>query len=128
MAAIILMFSILALNMELTTLAPQYINFGSQVYIANNSTGQTERCSLDAPPNKCTMTQIGFFFKILYLFKLLIGTIINTISIRISFFSIIYLVASFIFVGAFLIGSIIAIFKSKPSNIEERDSDSDEDE
>jgi LMBR1 domain-containing protein 1 len=114
MAAIILMFSILALNMELTTLAPQYINFGSQVYIANNSTGQTERCSLDAPPNKCTMTQIG--------------TIINTISIRISFFSIIYLIASFIFVGAFLIGSIIAIFKSKPSNIEERDSDSDEDE
>lgn len=57
-AAIILMLSILALNMELTTIAPQYANFGSQTWRSDNST-EVHPCSLDAPPGKCTMTQIG---------------------------------------------------------------------
>lgn len=58
MTSALLMFIILALNMEITTLAPQYANWGSQVYIPENST-QLNPCSLDAPEADCTMTQIG---------------------------------------------------------------------
>jgi LMBR1 domain-containing protein 1 len=58
LAAVILMFSILALNMEITTLAPNYASFGSQMY-RNTTTGEVKSCSLNAPPSLCTMTEIG---------------------------------------------------------------------
>jgi len=111
--AIILMFSILSLNMEVTTLAPQYANFGTQMFY-NETANELQRCSLDAPPGNCTMTQIG--------------TIINRIQARMSFFGIIFYFASWIFIGCFLIGSVIAMIRSKSSNVEKREDDSDEDE
>jgi hypothetical protein len=60
MTCILLMLAILALNMEVTTLAPQYANWGSQVFW-NETSGENQPCSLDAPPQNCTMTQIGNF-------------------------------------------------------------------
>jgi len=113
MASIILMFGILSLNMELTTLAPQYANWGSQTYTKVNETDVLP-CSLDAPQGACFMTQIG--------------TIVNRIALRTSFFGIIFFYATWLFIASFIIGSIVALVKSKSSNIEARDSDSDEEE
>jgi len=114
MASVILMFSILSLNMELTTLAPQYANWGSQTYLAPNTTDEYKPCSLDAPEGVCHMTQIG--------------TIINRISMRINVFGIIFFYGTWIFIAAFIIGFFIALFKAKARNVEARESDSDEDE
>lgn len=50
------------------------------------------------------------------------------VSVRTSFFGVIFYYATWLFIAAFIIGSVIAVIKSKPSNIDERDSDSDEDE
>jgi len=111
--AILLMFAILSLNMEITTIAPQYANFGSQVY-KNVTDGDLHPCSFDAPTGSCTMTQIG--------------TIVSGISVRMSFFAVIFYYAAWIFIACFLVGIIIAIFRSKTSNIEKREDDSDEDE
>jgi len=113
LSAIILMFAILALNMEITTLAPHYANFGSQVW-KNGTSGELQSCSMDAPPTQCSMTEIG--------------KIINRISVRTNFFGMIYFGATWLFLLMFLIGTIVAIFKSKASNIETKEEDSDEDE
>jgi len=111
LTTMVLMLSLLALNMEVTTLAPQYASFGSQVY-RNGTT--IEPCSLFSPPGNCTLTQIA--------------TIIDRINIRTSFFGIIFYYITWLFVAAFLIGSIVACVRSRKSNIEKRESDSDEDE
>jgi len=111
--AIILMLCLLALNMEVTTLAPQYSTFGSQVFL-NTTTNETQPCTMNAPIGNCTMTQIG--------------TIINTINIRTSFFGIIFYFIQWVFVLAFLIGSIVSCVKARSSNIERYEGDSDEDE
>jgi len=113
LASIILMFSILSLNMELTTLAPQYANWGSQTYNNLNST-EVFPCSPDAPSGSCYMTQIG--------------TIVSKISLRTSFFGIIFFYATWIFIACTFISFFIAAFKAKSSNVEVRESDSDEEE
>jgi len=113
LASVILMFAILSLNMELTTLAPQYSNWGSQTYTNPNST-DTVPCSLDAPPGACYMTQIG--------------TIVNRISLRTTFFGIIFFYATWLFISATFVSFFVAAFKAKSSNIEARESDSDEEE
>jgi len=113
LTAILLMFAILSLNMELTTLAPQYANWGSQTYIPINATDPIP-CSLDAPAGACYMTQIG--------------TIVNRISLRTSFFGYIFFYATWLFIATTFLAFFIAAFKAKSSNVEARDSDSDEDE
>jgi len=121
LTAVILMLAILALNIEITTLAPQYTTFGTQTYNhtwvnTNNETAWEMRpCSFDAPLHGvCTMTQIS--------------EIINRISIHTPFFGVIYFVATWIFLAFFLISILIAIFRSRKTNIESREDDSDEDE
>jgi len=114
LASVILMFSILSLNMELTTLAPRYANWGSQTYNSPNSTAGSIPCSLDAPPGVCYMTQIG--------------TIVNRISLRTTFFGIIFFGATWIFIASTFISFFIAAFRAKTSNVEVRESDSDEEE
>eukprot|EP01117_Protostelium_nocturnum_P002843 TRINITY_DN13763_c0_g1_i1.p1 TRINITY_DN13763_c0_g1~~TRINITY_DN13763_c0_g1_i1.p1 ORF type:complete len:531 (+),score=185.67 TRINITY_DN13763_c0_g1_i1:87-1679(+) len=122
LAAVILMLSCLALNIEISSLAPTYSSFGTQTWnepIINSVTNQTEikynqPCSMKAPRSNCTMTQIA--------------TIVNRISIRTSFFGVIYFYATWIFLICFIIGIFISLFKAKSSNIERRDGDSDEDE
>lgn len=105
------MLATLALNMEVTTLAPQYANFGTQTWF-NETSGNVEPCSLQAPVDNCTMTQIGTF--------------VNRISVRTSFFGVVFFYATWVFLAAFFIGAIVAIFKAKPNNVESRDSDEDE--
>jgi len=113
LTAVLLMLSLLALNMEVTTLAPQYATFGSQVW-TNTTTNETQPCSYNAPAGNCTMTQIGL--------------IISQVDIKTSFFGIIFYYISWAFVAAYFIGLIIASVRAARSNIEVREDDSDEDE
>mmetsp|Transcript_5767 Transcript_5767/g.8057 ORF Transcript_5767/g.8057 Transcript_5767/m.8057 type:complete len:521 (+) Transcript_5767:119-1681(+) len=115
-AVIILMLSVLTLNFEITTIAPQYASFGTQQYkdYNDNGTYTLKPCSLDAPQSNCTLTQVATF--------------INRISVRTNFFGILFFYATWVFLAFALIGLAVAIFKAKPSNVEQRDSDSDSDE
>eukprot|EP01116_Phalansterium_solitarium_P001295 TRINITY_DN11090_c0_g1_i2.p1 TRINITY_DN11090_c0_g1~~TRINITY_DN11090_c0_g1_i2.p1 ORF type:complete len:534 (-),score=117.95 TRINITY_DN11090_c0_g1_i2:208-1767(-) len=113
LTSIILMFSTLALNMEITTIAPQYATWGSQHYY-DHTKNATVPCSIDAPAGNCTMTQIGTF--------------VTSISVRTSFFAIIYYYATWVFLVAVIIGGIVAMCKARSSNVEANESDEDEDE
>jgi LMBR1 domain-containing protein 1 len=114
-AVIILMLSVLTLNFEITTIAPQYASFGTQQYKDyENGTYTLKPCSLDAPQSNCTLTQVATF--------------VNRISVRTNFFGILFFYATWVFLALALIGLAVAIFKAKPTNIEQRDSDSDSDE
>jgi len=113
LTAVVLMLAVLALNMEVTTLAPQYASFGSQVWL-NTTSGEIQKCSLNAPPGNCTMSQIGTF--------------VNRISVRTSFFGIIFYAGSWLFVLMYFVGLVIAIVKGKAATVEGRESDSDEEE
>lgn len=75
---------------------------------------QTVPCSITAPPQVCTMTQIGVLMA-----RIEVGT---------AFFGNVYYYASWVFLAAFLIGVVISLVKSKSSNVESRDDDSDEEE
>jgi len=108
-ATCFIMFSLLALNLEIMGLAPQYIAYGSQTYTDAN--GNTARCNLSVSVSNCTMTQIG--------------TIVNRISMKLSFFGVFFYFATWVFIICFFIGAVIAIFKSRQSNVEELGSDDD---
>lgn len=103
-ATLIMMFSIMALNMELMSLFPQYATYGSQTYGPDNTP-----CDITAPLEDCKMTQIG--------------TIIHRIFMRISFFGIVFYFATWVFVAFVAISFVIAIFRRRPSNVAEDDSD-----
>lgn len=105
-----IMFSLLALNLEIMGLAPQYIAYGSQTYV--NTDGESVQCDLSVPAN-CTMTQIG--------------TIVNRISLKLSFFGVFFYFATWAFIVCFFIGAAISIFKSRQSNVEEIGSESEDD-
>lgn len=104
LATAIMMFSLLALNMEVMTMAPQYLTYGSQTY--TNDKGESVACDLSAPHGQgnCTMTQIG--------------TIVNRINMKMTFFGVVFYFATWAFVACFLIGFVVAIFRKKPSNVE----------
>jgi len=133
LAAVILILSTLALNFEITTLAPQYSTFGTQVYnvsmlnatvggngtVAGNGTVVVDNrgmipCDLKSPQANCTMTQIA--------------QIVNRVSIRTAFFGVIYFYATWVFLVFCVLGSFVALFKARASNIEKREDDSDEEE
>jgi len=85
LGTVVVMFSLLALNIELMSLAPQYVAYGDQTYILD---GDKRRCELSSPTSQCTMTQIG--------------TIINRIALKLTFFGVIFYYATWAFVGFFL--------------------------
>jgi len=111
MAAIILMLGLLALNMEILTLAPRYSTFGNQVYAVN---GTIAECNINADPSQCTMTQIGVF--------------VARIEMGTAFFGNVYYFATWAFVLAFFIGVIVSLVKRKSSNTEDDENDEYEDE
>lgn len=113
LASAILMFSLLALNMEISTLAPQYSTWGSQTYY-DTSKNSTEPCSWNADRDECVPTEIGIFASRLF--------------VRASFFGYVFFIATWVFLLTWLIGLIVAVVKGKPSNIETREDDSDEEE
>ncbi|GAM27047.1 hypothetical protein SAMD00019534_102220 [Acytostelium subglobosum LB1] len=111
LCSILLMLSNLCLNLQIVQLAPQYSMFGTQVWY-NATSDSIEPCSINAPADSCVMTQIGLITS-----RIVMGT---------NFFGIIYYYATWAIIGAFLIGSIIAVVKRRRSNIVSYADDSDE--
>jgi len=101
MGAWLLMFVVLLLNMELVTLVPQYVTFGTQVY-TNTTVGiSSEPCQLSQAVNKnhCVMTQVSTF--------------INSSELAVPFFGSIFFYANYFFFATFLIGLVMAILRSR---------------
>eukprot|EP01087_Luapelamoeba_hula_P005216 TRINITY_DN1529_c0_g1_i1.p1 TRINITY_DN1529_c0_g1~~TRINITY_DN1529_c0_g1_i1.p1 ORF type:complete len:518 (-),score=65.71 TRINITY_DN1529_c0_g1_i1:134-1687(-) len=103
----VIMFSLLALNLEIMTLAPQYVSYGAQTYIDANE--EKQQCDLSAPVDKCTMTQIGL--------------IVTRMTMKMGFFGVVFYFATWAFVGCFVLGALIALCRSRPSNIADAPSD-----
>ncbi|XP_064605243.1 probable lysosomal cobalamin transporter [Liolophura sinensis] len=91
----ILMLIVLAVNIVLYELTPQYSSFGSQHYITDN--GTLTVCSTDAPPGECVITRMAllltrFFYKMwffgaayywgtwVFLLMILLGFVITTVK------------------------------------------------
>ncbi|KAK6180086.1 hypothetical protein SNE40_012298 [Patella caerulea] len=110
MLCMILMFIILAINIMLYELTPQYSSFGSQHYRIN-STSPLEPCTTAVSTEYCTATQMvvlltRFFYKM-------------------SFFGAAYYFGTWIFLGVFLIGFIVAVVRGRRSSISGDVEDSD---
>eukprot|EP01097_Dermamoeba_algensis_P008763 TRINITY_DN5952_c0_g1_i1.p1 TRINITY_DN5952_c0_g1~~TRINITY_DN5952_c0_g1_i1.p1 ORF type:complete len:386 (+),score=76.39 TRINITY_DN5952_c0_g1_i1:395-1552(+) len=109
LASVILLLSLLSLNVELSTLAPNYISFGSQTWEKN---GERIPCNEDGVPAHCTITHIG--------------TLISRLSLKMGFFGMYFYIATWVFLFAWLGGLIYSIVKRKGSNIEELLTDEDD--
>jgi len=109
LATLFLMFALLALNMQIITLAPRYTMFGSQVYF-DTATNTTQPC---VPIANCTMSQIG--------------TIVTGIQMGTPFFGVVYYFATWLFCLVFVIGLIVSLVKRKEANIDLTAEDEDED-
>ncbi|EFA86778.1 LMBR1-like conserved region-containing protein [Heterostelium album PN500] len=110
-ASILLMLSNLCLNIQIIQLAPRYSLFGTQVWY-NATSNTVQPCSIDAPTDLCVMSQIGL--------------LTSRIEMGTSFFGIVYYYATWGIVGAFLIGTLVSIFKRRDSNLQSFNNDSDE--
>lgn len=111
---LILVMSCMSLNFTLLTMAPQYASYGRQKYV-DVVTGDESRCSRDAPVDaKCRLT--------------VIATLMDTISLNMTFFSIAFYYLTWIFLGCAVIGCIVAIWQRTRSNAVDHSSDSNEDE
>ncbi|XP_013783878.1 probable lysosomal cobalamin transporter isoform X1 [Limulus polyphemus] len=107
----ILMYTILAINIFLYSVSPQYTTYGSQQYIANitnatgNSTGQAlKRCSSEALPDECTMTRASFLL-LRFFYKA-------------WFFGAAYYWAMWVFLLVTVIAFFVTIIRKRRSSIE----------
>jgi len=109
----LLMFIVLAVDMELLTLVPQYTTFGDQTYV-NVLTGgnKTLECSLSqfknstASSNQCVMTQLSQF--------------VNSTQLSLSVFGVLFYFANWAFLAAFIAFFLyILLCKKAPSGYEE---------
>eukprot|EP00005_Dracoamoeba_jomungandri_P001882 CAMPEP_0174256698 /NCGR_PEP_ID=MMETSP0439-20130205/5906_1 /TAXON_ID=0 /ORGANISM="Stereomyxa ramosa, Strain Chinc5" /LENGTH=457 /DNA_ID=CAMNT_0015339425 /DNA_START=141 /DNA_END=1514 /DNA_ORIENTATION=- len=106
LATLFMMFTILALNLSVLSLFPQYATFGSQQYL--DSDDNQVPCSLTSDTDQCTMTQIA--------------TIVNRVTMKIPFFGIVFYFSNWVFVACYLLGFIVALCVKKKSNVEGYDS------
>ncbi|XP_062320462.1 lysosomal cobalamin transport escort protein LMBD1 [Osmerus eperlanus] len=105
----ILLLIVLHSSYMLYSLAPQYVMYGSQKYLAQtpsdgltpgNHTFETRNCDADAPEDQCTMTRSYLFLH------------------KFWFFSTIYYFGNWVFIGVFLLGLLVSCCKGKKSVIE----------
>ncbi|EFC43767.1 predicted protein [Naegleria gruberi] len=101
-SGIFLMFIMLATSFMLPSFAPVYTTFGSQKY--QDSTGAWKQCALAA-----------FNFT-----EHKLSQNVNSVTIGVPVFSIIFYFENWLFVLCFIIGFIVSIFK-KPASFEEAD-------
>ncbi|KAL6074602.1 putative lysosomal cobalamin transporter [Balamuthia mandrillaris] len=79
---------------------------------------ETKTCDLSSPPEECHMTQLA--------------TVFNRITMKISFFGLVFYYAIWLFVAFFLLGLVIALLRKRASNAtvdssdEEDESDDDD--
>ncbi|XP_059144900.1 probable lysosomal cobalamin transporter [Physella acuta] len=108
MFCMILMFIVLAINIVLYELTPQYSSFGSQHYVnvtgfGNSTSTVIKQCTTEVSEDYCVITRmtlllVRFFFKM-------------------WFFGAAYYWLTWVFLGTFLIGFIVAVIKKKRSAI-----------
>ncbi|ORZ09214.1 hypothetical protein BCR42DRAFT_423975 [Absidia repens] len=124
MTAVLLTLSLLALNYTVTTtVAPGYAHFGSQVY-CNFTIGDQRDCSdrneyiipcdLNAPTDICTPTTSSL--------------LIDRVLVDTPFLGLVFYYCQWVFIGMFLIGCIVAIFRRPRSNVDGDDDEYVEDE
>ncbi|XP_025109802.1 probable lysosomal cobalamin transporter [Pomacea canaliculata] len=116
MFCMILMFLVLAINVVIYELTPQYSSFGSQHYLVNttglgNSTVTSlEPCSTDASSENCTITRMAL--------------LLTRFFYKMWFFGAAYYVCTWAFLGTFLLGFVIVLCRGRRSAIQgEVDSD-----
>lgn len=118
----LLMVIVLAMNVLIYEMAPQYGKFGSQKYIVNqttldgNVTQSVIPCTTKAPNDECIMTRMSMLlFRFIY---------------KLWFFGAAYYWASWIFLGMFLLALVISAIRKRRSSvageIDENEFDSDD--
>lgn len=109
MMAWLLQLIVLALNMEVLTIAPTYASFGNQFYL-NTTSNERHSCDIDLIgiiPNTCIQTSVGRF--------------ITTMGVETPFFTVILFYGNLAFVGFFLLFLIHGLTCADNSKKEEVD-------
>ncbi|CAF1185646.1 unnamed protein product [Adineta steineri] len=103
----LLMFIVVAINIFVYLLIPQYAIYGDQHYsaIGNNGTIIIEKCTQFVKTDDCQMT--------------VMGRIILRFFYKVWFFGAIYFCLSWIFLVIFLASFILKLFTHRESNIQE---------
>ncbi|GBL86202.1 putative lysosomal cobalamin transporter [Araneus ventricosus] len=106
MLAFLLMFVVLAINVLMYSLIPQYTTFGSQYYCKfTNGTCDLTACSLDATADDCLMTRAGAF--------------ILSFAYKAWIFPAAYFWLTWVFLAAFAVSFIYVLIRSRQSSLEE---------
>lgn len=111
----IMMFMVLALNIVLFTITPQYIQYGNQKYVLKNGTQVVEvkSCTTNAPPSDCVMSSVA--------------TILNTLFYKAWFFGAFYYWSIWAFIATYMIAFIYNLYNICRTRREEEMLSSDDD-
>jgi len=118
MMVFMLMLIVLAMNVLLFAIAPQYVTFGSQHFMGNstvNGSLQLTVCSTESPPDECTMTRMAI--------------LLNKLFYKAWFFGAYYYYAQWTLIGVFFIGLLVSLVKCRePDDFDPEMDDMDSDE
>ncbi|KAK4509176.1 CDP-diacylglycerol--glycerol-3-phosphate 3-phosphatidyltransferase [Mucor velutinosus] len=114
-SAVLLTLSLLALNYTVTTtVAPGYAHFGSQVYCNfTNAMGDRDcsehvekivHCDIYGPTEICTPT--------------VSSTMVDRVIVNTPFFGIFFYYSQWVFLGVFIIGFVVALFRGPRNNVD----------
>ncbi|CAF1514461.1 unnamed protein product [Didymodactylos carnosus] len=96
------MFIVLAINIFVYLLMPQYTIYGDQRYLTNGTVA-SKPCTQFVDANDCTMTVMGgILLRFLY---------------KVWIFGVAYFIISWLYLAVFLFGCLYKIFKHRESNI-----------
>ncbi|VDI67551.1 LMBR1 domain-containing protein 1 [Mytilus galloprovincialis] len=113
MLCMILMFIILAINIVVYQLTPQYSMYGSQMFKAPHNTTvlnktsiiyKLEHCSLDSSRDDCVITRMAL--------------LLNRFFYKMWFFGAAYYWATWVFLGFMVLGFLVAVIKKRKSAID----------
>jgi LMBR1 domain-containing protein 1 len=124
MLCMILMFIVLAINIIVYELTPQYSSFGSQHYMSNSTVGNhteysgVKQCTSEVSQDFCVVTRMVLLL-VRFFYKMWV-------------FGAAYYWLTWVFLGTFLLGFLVAVIKRRrsaisgevdPDDIEESDDD-----
>ncbi|CAF4065205.1 unnamed protein product, partial [Adineta steineri] len=103
----LMMFIVVAINIFVYLLIPQYSIYGDQHYAitANNGTVIIKQCTQYVTTDQCQMT--------------VMGRIILRFFYKVWFFGAVYFCLSWLYLVVFLISGLIKLFRNRESNIQE---------
>ncbi|KAL5022678.1 hypothetical protein ScPMuIL_001833 [Solemya velum] len=102
----ILMFILLAVDIIIYELTPQYSSFGSQHYVVETKNGSSHElmpCGIDAPQDQCTISRMSL--------------LLTRLFYKMWFFGAAYYWATWVFLGVFLIGFVVVLVRKRKSAI-----------